>query len=179
MPLAHCFLHQSYVPDDDTFPGLSEWGIVLIVQIRKYICHNRVSTQLRRLPPDRGGFPFAGCKPDGGAICTSVLADGLLMCTSVKPSVVAPGGPRMPSRPVWLVFGVALSLFLSLLLSLLKGVSLCKHAVIMGSFSVRRANLDVDPSSSPFQRLVPPALIRNIPRTSRPTDFRTLSRDGG
>jgi len=25
-------------------------GVVLIVQIRKYICHNRVSTQLRRLP---------------------------------------------------------------------------------------------------------------------------------
>lgn len=87
------------------------------------------------------------------------------MCTSVKPSVVAPGGPRMPSRPVWLVFGVALSLSLSLslLLSpLLKGVSLYKHTVIMGSFSVRRANPDVDPSFSPFRRLVPPALIRNI-----------------
>jgi len=48
--------------------------VILIVQIRKYICHNRVSTQLRRLPPPPGywgGFPFAGCKPDGGAICTS------------------------------------------------------------------------------------------------------------
>jgi len=41
-----------------------------------------------------------------------------LVCTGVKPSVVAPGGLRMPSRPVWLVFGVTLCLSPSLPLSL-------------------------------------------------------------
>lgn len=148
--------------DDDTFPdGYRQWGRVLIVQIRKYICHNRVSTQLRRLPlATRVVFRSLDVNQMVAQFAPRPRRRSLV-CMGVKPSVVAPGGPRMPPRPVWLIFG-GNSLSLSFSLPLLKGVSLCKHTAIMESFSVCCANVNVGPSFSPSRGLISPALIRNI-----------------